>query len=108
MNAQATTVNKLVPMSFGQGWQTDYNNPYGFGYFVFNGESIGSCEGAYDEALLGMSQSRRRSAASRTSTTPPSRTSRTGSSRRSTRRWPSASPSPRTRSTPATRRWTGT
>jgi hypothetical protein len=41
-------------MSFGQGWQTDYNNPYGFGYFVFNAESIGSCEGAYDEGLLGL------------------------------------------------------
>ena len=54
VNAQATTVNKLVPMSFGQGWQTDYNNPYGFGYFVFNAESIGSCEGAYDEGLLGL------------------------------------------------------
>lgn len=55
VNAQATTVNKLVPMAFGQGWQTDYNNPYGFGFFVFNAESVGSCEGAYDESLLGLS-----------------------------------------------------
>jgi peptide/nickel transport system substrate-binding protein len=55
VNAQAITVKKLVPMTFGQGWGKDFGSPYGFGYFVFNGETI-SCTGSYDEGLLGMTE----------------------------------------------------
>jgi peptide/nickel transport system substrate-binding protein len=53
VNAQTITVKNLVPMSFGQGWGKDFGSPYGFSYFVFDGDTI-SCTGSYDEALLGM------------------------------------------------------
>ena len=39
-------------MTFGQGWGKDYGSPYGFDFFVFNGTTI-SCNGSYDEGLLG-------------------------------------------------------
>jgi peptide/nickel transport system substrate-binding protein len=55
VNSQSITVKKLVPMSFGQGWAKDFGSPYGFDYFVFDGETI-SCTGSYDEALLGMTE----------------------------------------------------
>ena len=55
VNAQAITVKKLVPMTFGQGWGKDFGSPYGFDYFVMNGETI-SCTGSYDEGLLGMTE----------------------------------------------------
>src|SRR3954453_17038758 len=53
VNAQGITVKKLVPMTFGQGWAKDFGSPYGFDYFVFNGETI-TCTGSYDEGLMGM------------------------------------------------------
>jgi peptide/nickel transport system substrate-binding protein len=55
VNSQAITVDKLVPMTFGQGWGKDFGSPYGFDYFVMNGETI-SCTGSYDEGLLGMTE----------------------------------------------------
>ena len=55
VNAQAITVKKLVPMTFGQGWAKDFGSPYGFDFFVFNGTTI-SCTGSYDEGLLGMTE----------------------------------------------------
>ena len=53
VNSQTVTVNKLIPMSFGQGWAKDFGSPYGFDFFVFNGTTI-SCTGSYDQGLLGM------------------------------------------------------
>jgi peptide/nickel transport system substrate-binding protein len=53
VNSKAITVKNLLPMSFGQGWGKDFGSPYGFSYFVFDGDTI-SCTGSYDEALLGM------------------------------------------------------
>ena len=53
VNAQGITVKKLIPMTFGQGWAKDFGSPYGFDYFVFNGETI-TCTGSYDEGLMGM------------------------------------------------------
>ena len=55
VNSQSITVKNLVPISFGQGWGKDFGSPYGFDYFVFNGETI-SCTGSYDEGLLGMTE----------------------------------------------------
>jgi len=55
VNSQSITVKNLVPISFGQGWAKDFGSPYGFDYFVFNGETI-SCTGSYDEGLLGMTE----------------------------------------------------
>jgi len=55
VNAQAITVKKLVPMTFGQGWVKDFGSPYGYDYFVMNGETI-SCAGSYNEGLLGMTE----------------------------------------------------
>ena len=55
VNSQSITVKNLVPMSFSQGWGKDFGSPYGFDYFVFNGETI-SCTGSYDEGLLGMTE----------------------------------------------------
>ena len=55
VNNKAINVANLVPMTFGQGWGKDYGSPYGFSYFVMNGETI-SCTGSYDEALLGMTE----------------------------------------------------
>jgi peptide/nickel transport system substrate-binding protein len=53
VNSQTVTVDKLVPMSFGQGWGKDFGSPYGFDFFVMNGTTI-SCTGSYDQGLLGM------------------------------------------------------
>jgi hypothetical protein len=55
VNAQAVTVKKLIPMTFGQGWIKDFGSPYGFDYFVFNGTTI-TCAGAYDQGLLGLTE----------------------------------------------------
>jgi peptide/nickel transport system substrate-binding protein len=53
VNSKTVTVKNLVPMSFGQGWGKDYGSPYGFSYFVMDGDTI-SCTGSYDQGLLGM------------------------------------------------------
>jgi len=50
---QSLIVSKLYPMTFGQGWGKDYGSTYGFDFYVFNGTTI-SCNGAYDNGLLGM------------------------------------------------------
>jgi peptide/nickel transport system substrate-binding protein len=55
VNSQTVTVDKLIPMSFGQGWAKDFGSPYGFDFFVFNGTTI-SCTGSYDQGLLGMTE----------------------------------------------------
>ena len=34
VNSQTVTVDKLIPMSFGQGWAKDFGSPYGFDFFV--------------------------------------------------------------------------
>jgi peptide/nickel transport system substrate-binding protein len=55
VNSQTVTVDKLIPMSFGQGWAKDFGSPYGFDFFVMNGTTI-SCTGSYDQGLLGMTE----------------------------------------------------
>ena len=48
------TVNKLTPMSVGQGWGKDFASPFGFDFFVFDSAGIG-CTSAVDQALIGIS-----------------------------------------------------
>jgi peptide/nickel transport system substrate-binding protein len=46
------TMNKLTPMSVGQGWGKDFASPFGFDFFVFDSAGIG-CTSSVDEALIG-------------------------------------------------------
>ena len=54
------TVNKLTPISLGQGWGKDFASPFGFDYFVFDGAGILSCTTAVDEELTGMTPAQAR------------------------------------------------